>query len=263
MRPISELPRERALDLRGVVFDVDDTLTRGGVVERDSYDALFALRDAGLFRVAVTGRPLGFAEVFAQTWPVDLAIGENGAGWFWRDAEGRLGRGHFDDSATRAHHRTRLDALRGELLREVPAVREVDDRTLRHTDIAYDVNEHDEHDEATITDLANRIEARGMKTVRSSVHLHAVLSEANKANGTKRAVREVLGVDLDATRNQWIFVGDSANDAPAFAYFDLTAAPSNVAAHLSLLPNPPRYVAAADRGKGFAEIVAHILELRR
>lgn len=263
MKPLAELPREIALGLRGVVFDIDDTLTRGGVVENESYGALFALRDAGLARVAVTGRPLGFAEVFAQTWPVDLAIGENGAGWFWRDANGRLQRGHFEDEAVRAGHQRRLDELRAVIAREFPTVREVDDRELRRTDVAYDIREHDRHDEETIAKLAARIEDHGMKTVRSSVHLHAVLSDANKANGSVRAIHEALGVDLSTSREAWLFVGDSANDAPAFAYFDVTAAPSNVREHLSRLPTPPRFVATADRGRGFAEVAARILELRR
>ena len=94
MRSIEELSAESARAIEGVVFDVDDTLTNGGVVEQEAYAALFRLRDAGLARIAVTGRPLGWMESVALMWPIDLAVGENGAGWIWRapDNGNRRGR---------------------------------------------------------------------------------------------------------------------------------------------------------------------------
>ena len=66
MLPISELEPECARALAGVVFDVDDTLTRHGRVEAEAYAALWRLREAGLHTIAVTGRPLGFAEIIAR-----------------------------------------------------------------------------------------------------------------------------------------------------------------------------------------------------
>jgi hydroxymethylpyrimidine pyrophosphatase-like HAD family hydrolase len=73
----------------------------------------------------------------------------------------------------------------------------------------------------------------------------------------------VLGQDLDAERERWLFVGDSGNDAAAFAHFPLSAGVANVASHLSALPVPPRFVSQADRGRGFAEIAEQLLGLRR
>ena len=84
LRPLSELDAPACAGVEGVLFDVDDTVTKDGRLERVAYDALWALRDAGLRLVAVTGRPLGWVDVLARHWPVDLAIGENGAGWVWR-----------------------------------------------------------------------------------------------------------------------------------------------------------------------------------
>jgi hypothetical protein len=59
-----------------------------------------------------------------------------------------------------------------------------------------------------------------------------------------------------------LFVGDSGNDAAAFAFFPVSAGVSNVRAHLHALPRPPRYVSEADRGRGFAEIVDYVLRAR-
>jgi hypothetical protein len=58
------------------------------------------------------------------------------------------------------------------------------------------------------------------------------------------------------------FVGDSANDAAAFAAFGLTFGVSNIEAHVRKLTVPPRFVASEPMGHGFAEIAARICELR-
>ena len=65
--------------LRGVLTDIDDTLTTEGAITQDALDALAALRAAGLRVIAITGRPAGWSESFAATWPVDAIVAENGA----------------------------------------------------------------------------------------------------------------------------------------------------------------------------------------
>ena len=93
----------------------------------------------------------------------------------------------------------------------------------------------------------------------STVHAHAAPGPWNKANGVARALTDSLGADLDAEIDRWVFVGDSGNDAEAFAYFPNGVGVANVRAHLDRLPTPPRYVTAAERGPGFAELAAHLM----
>jgi hypothetical protein len=57
-----------------------------------------------------------------------------------------------------------------------------------------------------------------------------------------------------------VFVGDSGNDAEAFAYFPKSVGVANVRAHLDRLPTPPRYVTDAERGEGFAELARRLME---
>ena len=54
MKPLASLSREEARALRGLLFDLDDTLLSHGVLTRAAYDALWDLKDAGLRLVAVT-----------------------------------------------------------------------------------------------------------------------------------------------------------------------------------------------------------------
>jgi HAD superfamily hydrolase (TIGR01484 family) len=247
--------------IRAVAFDIDDTLTRDGRLERVAFDALWSLWDTGLVLVAATGRPLGLCDVVARHWPVHAAVGENGGGWVWRDpVSGAFHEGYADDAATRVRTLRRLDALRERVLAAMPHVRVTDDQRARRVDLAFDVGEHARLGADERETLRALLEAEGARAIVSSVHAHAFYGDHDKATGIRAALTAATGrtVPDDAV----LFVGDSGNDAPAFAAFRASAAPRNVAHWLDTLPVPPRYVADASFGAGFAEI-AHTLLARR
>src|SRR5262249_46338933 len=79
MKPLPALPPEQAIALRGVVFDLDDTLLDSGCLTESAYSALFRLRETGLRLVACTGRPAGWGEILQRQWPIDAIVTENGA----------------------------------------------------------------------------------------------------------------------------------------------------------------------------------------
>lgn len=259
-RPILEMTPGEARRVEGVLFDVDDTMTRDGVLEVEAYEALFRLRAAGLSRVAVTGRPLGWSDVIAATWPVDCALGENGAGWAWRERRA-LRRGTFTSDATeRAREIEALARARARVARELPDVRESADSLTRRCDVSFDVGEAVTLDAPTRARLASIIEEEGLRVTTSSIHCHAVPGPWDKALGGVRALRSVLGVEEERARSAWLFVGDSGNDLEAFRFFEMSAGPANVLDHA--LPVVPRWVATKDRGRGFAEIVDVLLTRR-
>ena len=66
MKPLAALSVEEARALRGVIFDLDDTVLDHGALTEIAYGALFRLREAGLRLVACTGRPAGWGEVLAR-----------------------------------------------------------------------------------------------------------------------------------------------------------------------------------------------------
>jgi hydroxymethylpyrimidine pyrophosphatase-like HAD family hydrolase len=94
------------------------------------------------------------------------------------------------------------------------------------------------------------------------VHAHAQLSEHDKAQGVARALHALWGLEAREVKEAFLFVGDSGNDAAAFGWFDWTAGVANVRDFLDRLPRPPRYVARASHGQGFAEIARTVLSLR-
>jgi len=267
MEPLRAIPDPTLRRLRGVAFDVDDTVTRDGILEEPAFAALWRLREAGLRLVAVTGRPLGWTDVLARQWPVDLAVGENGAGWAWRDAStGAFRTGYFQrDPAVRAADRERLGRLREEVTRQLPGVSVADDQDARRCDLAFDVGEHHRSPPAERDALVDLIRSRGFRATVSSVHAHAMPGDWDKARGIVAAILGVLGVDLGDPGNVagWAYVGDSPNDAAAFDHFPLSIGVANVRDHdPARLGTPPRFVTSADRGRGFAELAATILAAR-
>lgn len=255
MDPLAEAPAALLAAVDGVIFDVDDTLTTHGELGADAFAALHRLRDAGLGAIAVTGRPLGWTDGLAAMWPIDLAVGENGAGWARREGGG-LVTGTFEPGGA---HAAALAALREHVARVMPHVREASDQPARRGDAAWDVGERERLCDEDIGALCRHIEAAGARALVSSVHAHAVFGAWDKASGVLRAAAAV-GVSLDPER--WIFVGDSGNDADAFARFPLTVGVANVRAHLARLPVPPRFVTTEERGRGFCELVTALLDAR-
>lgn len=243
-------------DVEGVVFDVDDTVTRGGVLEREAFDAMWMLRERGLSAIAVTGRPLGWSDALASSWPVSAAVGENGAGWAAR-RENRIELGSFDPPEARDAQRATLDRILAAVHSQLPSMSLASDQPARRADLAFDIGERARVDPETLAALTAIIESQGARCLVSSVHAHAIPGAWDKASGVVRAAASI-GIDEARLRSRFVFVGDSGNDAAAFAFFARTVGVANVADHLARLPVSPRFVTTLDRGRGFAELVRHL-----
>jgi len=256
--PLDAIDRATVRELTGVVFDIDDTVTRDGRLEADAFTAMHDLARAGFRLIAVTGRPLGWSDVAAHLWPVEVAVGENGAGWAWRS--GRVMRhGYFSSEEERARGGALLDEVRGRVSHAMPHVRTAGDQHLRRCDLAFDVGEAVSLSGDEVDQLVELIEGPGVRSTVSSVHAHAVPGEWDKASGVVRAAEEALAADLDGERDRWLFIGDSGNDAAAFAHFPVSVGVRNVERHLHRIPHPPAFVTRADRGSGFREMAELLL----
>jgi HAD superfamily hydrolase (TIGR01484 family) len=247
--------------LRGIFCDVDDTLTHKGVVVPAAYAAIFRAAELGLPVVAVTGRPAGYAEVMALQWPLFGAIAENGAFAVRRRGKS-VERMLWDPEAVGEEQRRKLDLVAQKILLEVPGARLANDQWLRRRDVAFDIGETQTLSPETIAAICERIVAAGARVLISSVHAHAFFGDHDKAKMCQRFARQFLDEDLAATREDWLFVGDSPNDQSCFAWFPHAAGPANVRRYLDVLQPPPRYVADGEGGHGFAEIVNLLLDER-
>ena len=77
--PWSRISVADARGVRGVLTDIDDTLTTAGTITADALQALARLSAAGIPVIAITGRPMGWCRGFAMDWPIDAIVAENGA----------------------------------------------------------------------------------------------------------------------------------------------------------------------------------------
>ena len=66
-------------------------------------------------------------------------------------------------------------------------------------------------------------------------------------------------MDLDAERGRTVFVGDSPNDAPMFAFFPNAVGVANVREFADRIATLPAYVTHAEAGAGFAELADFLL----
>ena len=111
VQALSALPAAALAGVRGVLTDIDDTLTTDGAITADALAALAQLRAAGLPVVAITGRSMGWSEPFArptpQGWPIDAIVAENGAVAL-RSVNDALQIDFVQDAATRARNAKRL-----------------------------------------------------------------------------------------------------------------------------------------------------------
>jgi HAD superfamily hydrolase (TIGR01484 family) len=256
MRPLSLLRRAGAPRPIGVVFDLDDTALDHGLLTEPALAALYRARRAGLRLVAATGRPAGWAEVFARVLPIDGAIAENGAVAYHREGS----RVCSSEPEGLPPAREALVPLAAELCAAF-GCRLADDNGLRRTDVTVDVGETVRLPPETVAAMLRWAADRGLRTTVSSVHLHLSASPDDKASGALRFLHERFGDDPSSARARYAFVGDSGNDAACFAAFALSVGVANVAPHLPRLSVPPRYVAREERGKGFAEAIDAFLAL--
>ena len=265
MRPLSELPQAVAAAMHTVFSDIDDTLTTDGQLTAQAYSALEALHGAGLRVILVTGRPAGWCDHIARMWPIDAVIGENGAFYCWHDhAAHKLKTRHLLDEATRARNSERLTAVREVILREVPGCAVASDQFCRLYDLAIDFCEDvPPLPDAAVQRIVALMQQMGMSAKVSSIHVNGWFGDYDKLSMAQLLLHERYGMELAQERERCMFVGDSPNDAPMFAYLPHAVGVANIAAFADQMDALPAYVTPSCGGAGFAELAQALIDARK
>jgi len=258
VRPLADLDETEARGLRGVLFDLDDTLLDDGRLPEAAYGSLFRLQAAGLRLIAVTGRPAGWGEVLARQWPVDGVVTENGAIGYAREGD-VVAQWDRADETTRRARRMRLASAYETLRAEFAEARLSDDTHARQSDIAIDIGERQSVRVDVVARMERRARELGCRTLVSSVHLHLTLDTFDKASGTVAFLADRHGEDPTAALARYAYVGDSGNDAACFFAFRTSIGVANVRASLARVSVAPRFVASLPKSRGFVEVAARIL----
>jgi HAD superfamily hydrolase (TIGR01484 family) len=260
--PLARLPVAAARQVVGVLSDIDDTLTTAGAITPDAFAALCALRAAGIAVVAVTGRPMGWSEPFARDWPIDAIVAENGAVALFREGV-ELRIEYAQDALTRERNARRLRRAAERVLDVVPGATLARDSAGRVTDIAIDHAEFTRLDAARIDAVLRVMREEGMHASVSSIHVNGWYGEHDKLSGARWIVRRRYGRELEAEIGRWLYVGDSTNDQAMFERFPLSVGVANLREFADRLVTWPAYLSEGERGAGFAEVAARLLDARR
>jgi len=263
--PLLTMPVPVRRAIRGVLTDIDDTLTTGGELPDVARLALDDLATAGIPVVAITGRPAGMCERVLDAWPLAAIVGENGGVWMRRDPSRGAVVAHYEhDADERARQRALLAEIGARIVNAVPGATIAVDRYRRETDIAIDWAEHVAPlPRAAVDRIVDMLRAEGLSTAVSSIHVHGWFGAHDKLATSRRLFEAAFGVDLSAERERYTYVGDAPNDAPMFAFFPHAVGVANLRRFLDRVPTPPAYITQKEAGEGFAELTALLLAARK
>ncbi len=264
MRPLAEVPAGLCRDLEWFFTDIDDTMTRGGLLPDTAYAALWDLARAGIRVVPVTGRPAGWCDHIARMWPVAAVVGENGAFYYSYDRQSRrMHRRYAVPPQELAAGQERLGRIARRVLAEVPGTAVAADQAFRVSDWAIDFRE----DVAPLPDSAveaicGLLHGEGVRFKVSSIHVNYWLGGFDKLTTTALLLRETTGMPLSQLGERVCFIGDSPNDEPLFEGFPFSIAVGNLRRFEARLACLPRYITDADSADGFCEAARLILQRR-
>ncbi|MCP4629070.1 MAG: HAD-IIB family hydrolase [bacterium] len=263
MKPFEQFPSELGRQIRYILTDIDDTLTVNGRLPAVVFVAMERLQEANIRRIPITGRPAGWCDHIARMWPVDGLVGENGAFYFRYDETARkMMRRYFKPDNERRADREKLAELKREILKQIPGAGLSADQPYREADLAIDYCEDIPPLPAEAVDkIVGLFEKAGAVAKASSIHVNGWFGEYDKLTMTRYLIEEVFGENLEDVKGDVIYIGDSPNDAPMFAYFPHSVGVANVLQFKGRMPCNPAWITRKEGGYGFAEMVDKLLTL--
>ncbi len=258
-KPIAELKNK----IKFVLSDLDDTITTEGHIPSESYSALWKLKDSNIKTIIVTGRPAGWCEMMARTWPIDGVIGENGA-FFFRYTNKQMRRFFASSPELIETNTAKLDIIKNEILQTIPESKISSDQFCRMFDLAVDICEDipplSKEQTATIISI---FEKHGAQAKLSSIHVNGWFGTYDKLTTAKFILTNEFGLTEEQIQTSCVYAGDSPNDEPLFSYFENGVGVRNIEPYLPILKSKPKYITQHPAGKGFQELTEKIIQLGR
>lgn len=277
---LSKISASAARKIRGVAFDIDDTFSSHGKITREAFTALWDLHQAGYYLIPVTGRPSGWCDHIVRFWPVHGVVGENGA-FFDEMQNGKRMRIYTPSTGTKkspqkssasvatpsnsASSAQNKDQLWTLIRKNFPDATLASDQAFREFDLAVDIAEAvTEWPREKVQRLVSLAESQGAHAKVSSIHVNIWFGDHDKKSGFANLLINGLKADKKFPRQleEWVFLGDSPNDAPMFRYFPFSIGVANVKKFLDQMKDFPTALTTKESGKGFHEFSRWLLKNR-
>ena len=263
MKSFEQFPAELSKQIRYILTDIDDTLTVNGRLPAAVFVAMERLQEAKIRSIPITGRPAGWCDHIARMWPVEGLVGDYGAFYFrYDDSARKMLRRYFKPENERRADRQRLADLKREILKKIPGAGISADQPYREADLAIDYCEDIPPLPVEAVDqIVGLFEKAGAVAKTSSIHVNGWFGEYDKLTMSRLLFEEVFGENLEEIKGDIIYIGDSPNDAPMFAYFPRSVGVANVMQFEGRMPCNPAWITRKEGGYGFAEMVDILLAL--
>lgn len=256
MKSFSEFPSRSKSQIQYVLTDIDDTLTVHGRLPAVAFSAMEKLQQNRIQVIPITGRPAGWCDHIARMWPAAGIVGENGAFYFRYDLEKKkMIRRYFKSEEARRNDRKELDALKHEILTGVPGAGVSADQAYREADLAIDFCEDVPPLSAeAIEKIVQLFKQAGAQAKESSIHVNGWFGNYDKLTMSQILFDEVFNLSLDQSKDQVLYIGDSPNDCPMFAFFSHSVGVANILDFKGHLDSEPVWITTKMGGYGFAEM---------
>ncbi len=256
MKPIKEFPSREKSQIQYVLTDIDDTLTVHGRLPAIAFSAMEKLQQNDIHVIPITGRPAGWCDHIARMWPVAGLVGENGAFYFRYDTEKKkMIRRYFKSKEARRQDQKKLSRLKEEILKQVPGSQVSADQAYREADLAIDFCEDVPPLSAeAIDNIVQIFKQAGAQAKESSIHVNGWFGNYDKLTMSQMLLDEVFNLSLELLKDQVLYIGDSPNDCPMFAFFPHSVGVANILDFKGRLESEPAWITTEPGGYGFAEM---------
>jgi hydroxymethylpyrimidine pyrophosphatase-like HAD family hydrolase len=110
-----------------------------------------------------------------------------------------------------------------------------------------------------VDDIVRLFENAGARAKISSIHVNGWFGEYDKLTMTQLLFEGVFKDDLEAVKEDVIFIGDSPNDVPMFQFFPQSVGVANILEFKGKIAHEPAWITQKEGGYGFAEMVNILL----
>ena len=261
--PLKEVSDHELKSIKGICFDIDDTFSSSGKITSQAFSSLWQLHEKKIITVPVTGRPAGWCDHIARFWPVDAIIGENGAFIFYMKDGKRCRLNTLPDNL-KNENLLNLSQLAEKIKEEFPSASWASDQMYREFDLAIDICEDvAAWDDKEVEKLLSLCKLEGAHAKLSSVHVNAWYGDYDKMGAFKFwCDNQMPGSRFEINSlDEWIYIGDSPNDEPAFDFFKKSVGVKNIEKYLPSLKKRPTYITEHESGEGFFELAQRLIHL--
>ena len=219
---------------------------------------MFKLQQNGIKLIPVTGACAGWCDCMVRTWPVTSIIGENGAFYIDRNADGGYSYFHALDEPQRQYNWQQLQQLKKNIHDNFSQARQTADQPFRLNDIAFDIGQDHQVNREDALEIAEYCRSSGANAKISSIHINIWQGNYSKSAMTLNWLKQ-----HEFDNEDTIFIGDSPNDDDMFSNFDTTIGVANIRPLLNELTTLPTYITSQFGGHGFAEFTRSLLNVSK